>query len=153
MEGKKLFGMLTLIVGVILFFSLIGCSDNNDGSGLGTPLESSQIWSQLRDTTWIKEGAIDNLPSIVFYSAYSGPHPSPSSVEGNAYFGILSPSGYSSMYTNHRLYVDGSKITDQNGRSLFNVVVSGNTLTISNWNHDDNVPSAIINGTYIKDEN
>ena len=149
MVGKKLFGMLTLIVGVMLVFSLIACSDDKNGSGLGTPLESSQIWSQLRDTEWIKEGAIDSLPSIGFYSAYSGPYPD----TGNAYYFVKcspQPNGYSGIATNHPIYIDGSKLTDQNGRTLFNVVVSGNTLSISNWDFDTHMSSTIVNGTYNK---
>jgi hypothetical protein len=36
MLRKRLFGMMTLIIGVMLVFSLIGCDTGTNGGGAGT---------------------------------------------------------------------------------------------------------------------
>jgi hypothetical protein len=106
------------------------------------------------NTEWIKEGGSGvQATRIGFYRADAGPYP-----DGEyGYFVINDGHFYEYNSFGMCLFIRGSEIGFGFGygyeifSNSFNVVVSGETLTISNWNNRDtdyNNPN--FNGTYTK---
>ena len=127
----------------------------------GIPLVDSDMWHQLEDIEWIKEGAINNLPRVGFYN--TGNSDKWDAVEfGYSYAsgGGTSSSRLDYLFINgNTIYHGNYYIPQQNDYRLagrFNISVSENTLTISNWIIENEFAGwygylvEIIEGTYKK---
>ena len=70
----KFLGVIAIIA--VIGFSFTACGGDNDGGG-----NTDDVWSILKDTTWIKEGESD-YPKIVFNNSSNSP-----GWASSAYFG------------------------------------------------------------------
>jgi hypothetical protein len=90
----------------------------------------TDLWEQIRNTSWIKEGDLHH--GIGFYSPYKGPMPY---INSSPYW-VFVEVGYHYFYLTTWNYIEinryGNKIENS-----FDISVSGDSLILSESNSDD----------------
>ena len=132
---KNWFKFLGIIVFVtLIIFSIVGCKTDDDSNGTTDNSGGDALWSKINETSWVNNGGA----YIKFYQSVG------------RRIDYRFPSGDSEYKANAEGInsIKGSKIEAGGGWS-FNVSISGETMTISNWSIPEHATA--MNGVYTKE--